>query len=417
MKHREILARREAIRGELRSLLEKHPDGGMPADVEQRVADLEAEAGRLNDAERRQALLDDLDRRAADAKPVEERGDANDGAAVFGLTAEQRMADYIARTRGERAANLSAGRMIRGLLTGRWDGAEAERRAMGTGVSTAGGYLLPEPVSGNLIDLARNQSVVVKAGALTVPMENQTLRVVRVLTDPTATWRAEGSAIPESEGTFGAIELTARSLAAMVRVNNELLDDAPMFAATLDQQLAAALALELDRVGLYGSGSSGQPQGLRTLPGVVEMSMGANGALMNNHDSVMDLIQAIEEANGSPTAAIMAPRTRNKLSKLYTGISGDQTRLTPPAEYTALRRLVSNQVSVTETQGSSNAASTMFVGGFQNMAFAIRQQITIEASRVADDTFAKNQTLVRAIMRADVAVYRPSHFGRLVGIL
>jgi HK97 family phage major capsid protein len=302
------------------------------------------------------------------------------------------------------------------MLTGRWADAEAERRAMGTTVGTAGGFLIPDAVSSNIIDLARNQSVVIRAGALTIPMQNQNLRVVQVLTDPTAAWRAEGVAISESEGTFSALNLTAYSLAALVRVNNELLDDAAMFAATLDQQLSAGLALELDRVALYGNGV-GQPLGLRNTTGVNEVSMGANGLAQADYDDILDLVQAIEEDNGTPTTAVMAPRTKTKLALIKTGIASDLTKLTPPADYTALRRLVSNQVSITETQGSSGVASTMFLGGFENMAFAIRQNITIEATRVADDAFAKNQTLIRAIMRADVATFRPSHFGRLIGIL
>ncbi len=106
---REILARRDATRVELRSHIEKHPDGTLPADVETRVADLEAGAERLNAAERRQVLIDDLDRRAAGAQPVEERG-TDDGVSVFGLTPERRMTDYAKATTAVPSAGLSVGR-------------------------------------------------------------------------------------------------------------------------------------------------------------------------------------------------------------------------------------------------------------------------------------------------------------------
>jgi HK97 family phage major capsid protein len=329
----EISARRAAIRGELHGINNQHSDGEMPADVQQRCTDLEAEAERLNAAERRQATLDELDRHAVGARPVTgeaEGAAAEAGETVFGLTPEQRMADYIRARTGATSGSLSPGRAVRGMLTGRWDGAEAERRAMSTTVGTAGGFLVPEALSANVIDLARNASVLVQAGALTIPMPNQTLRVVQVLTDPTASFRGEGTAITESEGTFGALNLTAHSLAAMVRVNNELLDDAPSFAATLDHQLAATLALKLDWAGLYGSDAGNEPQGLRTATNVSQLSMGANGAAMDDYDDVLDLMQAIEEANGTPTTAVMAPRTRNKLAKLVSGISGDKTARVRP---------------------------------------------------------------------------------------
>ena len=414
MNIRKILSRREEIRTELRNILDTAPDGVLTVEAETRAAELEAAADRLNAAERRAGLLSELDQKA-DAAPIEARGN-DDGVSVFGLKPEQRMADFVARTTGTPTAGLSVGRTIRGVLTGKWDGAEAERRAMGTTLGTAGGYLIPDPIASNVLDLARNASVVIRAGASTIPMPSQNLTVVRVITDPAAAFRGEGQTITESDGSFGAINLRAHSLAALVRVNNELLDDAPSFAATLDQQLAAALALKLDYAALYGTGA-GQPLGLRGTDGVNEVSMGGNGLAMPDYDDVLDLLQEIEEENGNATTAVMAPRTRTKLAKLVTGIASDLGKLVPPAEWTALRRLVSNQVSVTETQGSSNVASTMFVGDFSQMAVAIRQDVTIEATRVADTAFAKNQTLVRAIMRADVAVFRPGHFGRLIGIL
>jgi HK97 family phage major capsid protein len=234
-------------------------------------------------------------------------------------------------------------------------------------------------------------------------MTGPNLTMVRVLTDPTGAWRGEGHTITESDASFGTVSMSACSFAALVRVNNELLQDVPTFAAQLDAQLAAALALELDRTGLYGTGVA-QPLGIRNTGGVNEETMGTDGAALANYDKILDLIQKIEEANGMAEALIYAPRTKTKLAKLVTGISGDLTKLTAPEAFTALRKTSSNQVSVTETQGSSGAASSIFIGGFQHVVVGIRQGIQIEATRVADDVFAKNQTLVRAIMRADITL-------------
>ncbi len=118
------------------------------------------------------------------------------------------------------------------MVAGRWDGAEAEKRIMGTTSGSVGGFLMPDPISANLNDLARNASVCVNPGALTVPMTGGIMRIVQVLTDPTAAWRGEGTAIRESDRTFGAINPVAHFLAAVVRMNNELLDDVPSFAET-----------------------------------------------------------------------------------------------------------------------------------------------------------------------------------------
>jgi HK97 family phage major capsid protein len=413
---KDLIERRSAVEADMRGLYDaaEAANEDLTGEKLDKWNTLKSELDDLKGKEARARERDALDRKA-DGKPVGQRGDAN-GETVFGLTHEQRLADYQKATTGQDASGLSVGRAVCGMVTGSWEGAEAERRIMGTSPGAVGGFLMPEPISANVIDLARNRAVLVQAGALTIPMASKNLRIVQIVTDPTAQWRGEGQEIDESDGEFAALNLTAHSLAALVRVNAELLDDVPMFAATLDMQLAAALALKLDYAGLYGTGA-GMPLGLRGTPGVNEQSMGDNGAVPTDYDKFLDLIAAIETSNGSPDTLVWAPRDKNTMAKLVTGITSDKTKLALPADFAALRKLVSNQVSITETQGSATGVcSSAFMGGFSNMALAIRQNITIEASRQAGDTFAKNQVHVRAIMRADVAVYRPNQFGRLIGI-
>jgi HK97 family phage major capsid protein len=408
MKRHEITARRAAITAELRQL------DPTAENAETRMVELETELGTLATRAKHLDMLDQLDATNA-ATPAERRANLADATI---LAPEQRMtALYEART-GQTCEGLSIGRYLAGELTGRWAGADRERelRVQATNSGPAGGFLMPEPLSNILVDLVRNRAVFSAAGARTIPMTSTTLRVPRVLSDPTAYLRNEGQAITESDASFGAINLSADSIAALVRVNNELLEDVPGFDALIQSILAETLALKLDYLAFYGTGA-GQPIGLRNLTDAAEETMGTDGAALADYDKVLDLAQAIEEANGAASVAIMAPRTRTKLAKLVTGISGDKTKLMPPAEFTALRRLTSNQVSITETQGSSDVASTVFMGDFTQAAVAIRQGITIETSRVADDAFAKNQTLIRAIMRADIVYFRPAHFGRLIGVL
>jgi HK97 family phage major capsid protein len=414
---KDILERRTTVETEMRSLYDAAEKAGEDLSGEklEKWTGLKTELDDLAAKEDRARTRDDLDRRG-DAKPIEPRGEGS----AWALTREQRMADYVKATTGQDADGLSVGRVVRGVLTNDWKGAEAEKRAMGSGIATAGGVFIPDPVSATVIDKARNASVIVRAGALTIPMTTANMTMVSVATDPTAAWRAENASITESDGVFGAILVTPYSVAALVRVAAELMDDAPNFAATLDNMLAAALALKLDYAGLYGSGVGSEPLGLRnidTAAGINETSMGANGAAQTTYDEVLDVLQAVMEDNGAPDTLIQSPRTQIKLAKLVTGISSDKTKLQPPAEYVALKKFTSNQVSITETQGSSGVASTTFIGGFENMALAVRQNITIEASKVASTAFEKNQIMVRAIMRATVAVLRPSQFGRLVGIL
>ncbi len=66
--------------------------------------------------------------------------------------------------------------------------------------------------------------------------------------------------------------------------------------------------------------------------------------------------------------------------------------------------------------GSSNDCSTAFVGDFSQMLLGVRTELTLEASRVADDAFEKMAVLIRGYLRCDVAVLRPQHFTKIIGI-
>jgi len=76
------------------------------------------------------------------------------------LRYHERLAD-----RGERSGqNASFGKWLKGTIMGDWRGAD-EERAMSIGTPSAGGYLVPTPLALGIIDLARNQSRILEAGA------------------------------------------------------------------------------------------------------------------------------------------------------------------------------------------------------------------------------------------------------------
>jgi HK97 family phage major capsid protein len=111
------------------------------------------------------------------------------------LSRDQSVADRC-RTRGHSGFDepVSFSRYLKGLATGDWAGADHER-ALSEGTLTAGGHLVPTPLSARVIDLARNQSQVLQAGGTTVPMTSQTLKLARLTGEGTPGWKSEGSAI------------------------------------------------------------------------------------------------------------------------------------------------------------------------------------------------------------------------------
>ena len=336
-----------------------------------------------------------------------------DGREVRALLPNESMASLASD--GPDNTRLSLGKLLRGHVLGNWDGAEAEKRAMGNTQGLLGGFMAPASLSAMVIDLARAQSVTMRAGALTIPMETADMTIVRVTADPQGQWRDEHKKITESDATFQPIRLKAMTLAALTRISIELMEDASMIGDTVERALAASLGLELDRAALFGTGT-GEPRGLTATPGINEVDLGTNGAQLGGYDNFSSAVQKVFEANGTPNAAVLAPRDWGSLDRRK---DGQGQPLTPPASWADLaRKLVSTQIPIDLAHGTATDASKALVGDFGQMAIGMRKSLTIEATRTGDaDSFSKMEVLIRAYLRADVAVLRPANFCQIIGII
>jgi len=285
--------------------------------------------------------------------------------------------------------------------------------AHGVGTPSSGGHTVPEPLAAEVIDLSRNRSRVIEAGALTVPMESSTLKFARVDQDPTGHWRAEHAEIPESEMAFSAVTLEAKALAALCRVSIELIEDSANFESTLLNAISEALAQELDRVALLGSGQDDEPQGIFTANGIQSIEMGTDGAELESYSPLSESLQRVWEANVEPGDFVLAPRTRGEIDRL---VDSTGQPLNPPRSVDERRLLQTNQVPVDQTQGTSNVASSIFTGQWSSLLVGMRTSLILEASRVSEGAFRKMEVLIRAYVRADIALARPDHFAVIKGI-
>jgi HK97 family phage major capsid protein len=289
---------------------------------------------------------------------------------------------------------------------------EAEKRAMTVGTASSGGVLVPTPLSAQVFDRLRARTVLLQAGARIVPMDATTLKIARITGDPTAAWRNEGAAITPADPTTDTVTLTARSLAAMIQVNRELLEDAPNAESVVTNVLAQAMAVQLDAAGLVGSGTPPTPQGIRGATGPTQVSMGTNGAAFTAWGPVLDLVRDLEIANaGTLTAMIAHPRTWRAVNGLVD--TTNQPLLAPP-RIADVPRLSTTSLPINETQGTSTDASTLFAGDFSEVLLGLRTDLRIQ---LLDQTYAANgQVGFLAWMRADWQLARPAAVGRLIGV-
>jgi HK97 family phage major capsid protein len=345
-------------------------------------------------------------------KFLESLNPASKSAGPVVLKADQSLVDMVKGAYPSEFEGLSMGRLLRGYVLGDYSGAELEQKAMASSPTTAGGILIPTPLSARVIDRARNLAAVMRAGGVTVPMDTATLTMARLTTDPTAAWVAEAAAIAASDAVFDSVKFTARKLAALVVVNNELLQDSVNVDAVLEQAIAQALAQKLDYTALLGSGTPPEPAGIVNQSNILtETAVGTPA----DFDKFLSAIHKVKAANFEPNAVIYAPRTAQKLATLKTGLTGDKTPLAMPADFAALARYTTNQVPITAGTGAQSYA---FVGQFNQLAIGMRKNLTIEVARegaydisgTVYSAFQKDQTLIRAILRADVALFHPAAF-------
>ncbi|MFT3963715.1 phage major capsid protein [Propionivibrio sp.] len=331
----------------------------------------------------------------------------NNGQAVRPLARNDRFADTIS---GRHEQNIGFGEYVKAMVAG--TNRQEIRDALVEGTDSAGGYTVPRVLMAQLIDAMRAKTVAIQAGAITVPLETEKTTIARLDSDPQAGWRLELGAVAESSPTFGAVTFIARSLACMVKISRELLEDSLNIDTALMTAFAGAMAGELDRVALFGSGEAPEPRGLCNTAGILGVSMGENGAAITNYAPMLDALFEVENANASaPTAWVMAPRTSRVLNGL-TDSTGQP--LNAPEAVSRIPRLVTTQVPINQSQGTAHNASSVILGDFSQLLIGVRTQLRIEVLRELFSSTMEYAFL--AHLRADIAVAQPKAFAVIRGV-
>lgn len=147
----------------------------------------------------------------------------------------------------------------------------ALRNAAGSVSPSDGGFLVPETLRSQLLQIALEQAVV-RPLATVVPMESA--RVPFPMIDSTTNagsvfggmisfWGEEGAALQDSNPKFGRVVLDAKKLTGLSAVPNELLQDSILsFSALIETLWPKALAFSEDAAFQTGTGT-GEPLGFR----------------------------------------------------------------------------------------------------------------------------------------------------------
>ena len=162
---------------------------------------------------------------------------------------------------------------------------------------------------GELIDLQRNLEVFAAAGAQEVALPpNGRMQFPKLTGGSTAYWVGEGEPITESQPATGNLDLQAKKLGVLVKVNNELLRFAsPSAEGLVRLDMARVAALKADLAMLEGTGGT-QIKGLLTYCGITHahgQHDRARTATRSSRQDVALMDGKLPDAVDAPTAWVM----------------------------------------------------------------------------------------------------------------
>lgn len=151
-------------------------------------------------------------------------------------------------------------------------------RANNVGTPSAGGNLVAtDLLSQSFIDVLRNNSAVIGAGATMLSGLVGNVDIPRQTAGSTMTWiAAEDGDASEDEPTFDQISLTPKDAAIYTEATRRSLQQTtPSIDALIRRDIATAIALGIDYAALYGTGGSGQPRGIGKQTGIIAKTFAA----------------------------------------------------------------------------------------------------------------------------------------------
>jgi HK97 family phage major capsid protein len=292
----------------------------------------------------------------------------------------------------------AVGRLIVAAVTGRTSGLSASLdETLQRGTSS--GYLLSGKLSSEIIDLARAKSVLSAAGMRTIAVESDRLAMVNVVEDPKPKVKIETTPFTLSTMQFGKLVIDPRVIGCMVEVSRELVEDAPNASELIENTLARALAVEVDRLGLMGDGTAASTLGILESGDIPET--GSVGAL--TWAKIATEAKNVRLANHEPNAFISNTASNHEV--LMT-VDGQQRWLGAPPTLTGVTMLESSHVPTAKA----------IIGDFSRYAFGLRSEAMIEATVCAAGTFERHTIKVKCFLRGDFAILDKNAFRRMAGV-
>ena len=348
------------------------------------------------------AEMEKIDRIEADIRRADE-------AIAVATRNEERAVEASAAAKGfvmaEPAAERSSSDILREIAATR--GTHTfERRTMVPSTDT-----VPKTFFDQVFDVARLVGPMLDVGNRINTTSGEDITIPTLTAYSTATLKAAGSALADSEPTYSSITLGAYKYGLLIPVSNELIADAGFdISAHLAEQAGNGLGFAVNAALTTGSGSD-QPNGVVTAAGSgITGGTGVTGAF--TADNLIDLQYSLDgAARRLPGVAYMAAgATIGAMRKLR---DGDGTYLYnvnvgQPDTFAGY--------NVIENPGMAAVATGAKSVLFGHMpSYQVRVAGGVQVATSTDYAFNTDSTVFRVLMRVDGDLTHASHIKYFIG--
>lgn len=310
-------------------------------------------------------------------------------------------------------------------------------KAMAAGDPTAGGFLVPQEFSQDVIELLRASGVVRSLGPTVMPMTTGAVKVPRITAGTAASYVGENTNIAKSQLAVGQLSLTFKKLAVLVPISNDLLRySAPSADGIVRDDAVRAMSAREDLAFIRGDGTDGTPRGLRSwiaaanrfdaestvsLAGVTSDLGNCMRVIMDQNINLV-LQQGATGAIDVRPGWIFSPRTWKYLTTVQTA-NGQYAFRDEMLRGTlwGFPYRVTTQVPTTMTSAGASTGGTLsevYFGAFAHAVIGESLGLIVDASQDAAyhdgsnvvAAFSQDQTVIRVMAEHDFALRHEGAF-------
>ena len=301
---------------------------------------------------------------------------------------------------------------------------DVQKRDLTVGVNADGGFSKQTTVLGGaFIELLRNKMYLQQLGATILSGLVGDIAIPKQSGGATAYWVAENAAPTESQQILGQIAMAPKTIGAFTDIGRKLLLQSSIdVEAMVRNDLATVLAVELDRVGINGTGIAPQPRGILNQSPTVTIVAGGTNGLAPTWANAVALETAVSVGNAD--VGTLGYLTTTKVRGAFKGTQ-KATNLpfiwengATPGEgiVNGYRAVATNNVPSNLVKNASGAiCSAIIFGNFADVIFGLWGGLDILVDPYTGSS--AGTVRVRVLQDADVAIRRAESFAAMVDAL